>query len=70
LPQAPQWAASVWVLRHAPPQRVSLVAHRQLPASQRCPEAQALPHAPQWSASLWSVTHALAHTDCPDGQLN
>ena len=54
MPQPPQAAMSVWVLRHEPLQFCvpawQLAA--QAPLAQTCPAPQAVPHAPQFAVSV------------------
>jgi len=54
LPQAPQWAPSVWRLVQVDPQAVSPVPQDTMhaPAEQVLPGGQALPQAPQWALSV------------------
>jgi len=55
----PQWARSLCVSRHEPPQSVSPAPQEttQRPALHTCPLAQEVPHMPQWARSLCTSAH-------------
>jgi hypothetical protein len=55
MPQAPQFARSVWVSRQVPPQSTVPLPQfaRHVPATQAKPAAQVEPHAPQLPGSIW-----------------
>jgi len=69
VPQAPQFAALVWVSTQASPQAVSPAGHtrRHAPATQLCPALQVVPQAPQWAGLVCASTHAAAQAVRPVG---
>jgi len=65
VPQVPQFAESVIVSRHVPPQAVFPVGHSHEPLKHEEPPVQALSHRPQLALSLIVSTQLPLHSDCP-----
>jgi hypothetical protein len=70
LPQAPQFAASVFVLVQVPLHAVRPIVQvaAQTPALHTWPARQALPHEPQFFASVATSTQTPPQVVCPVAQ--
>jgi hypothetical protein len=68
VPQVPQLAESICVLRQAEPQSICPVGHTHAPPVHAAPAGHTVPHAPQLLVSRPVSTHTPAQRRWPAGQ--